>query len=83
MVDARTGRVAQMRPVAHEGAKSSKCTFLGPLHQGMLLTVGFTKQSRRQIKVWDLRSLDREAKTLDIDQAAGVIMVRKGGVALV
>lgn len=74
----------------------------------MLLTVGFTKQSRRQIKVgvcvcvfgdvhriqpmntqvidillihlfmqvWDLKKMDRELKTLDIDQAAGVIMVR-------
>lgn len=28
-------------------------------------------------KVWDLRSMEREAKVLDIDQAAGVIMVRR------
>lgn len=51
VVDARTGSVALKKEAAHEGAKSSKCTFLGPLQQGMLLTVGFTKQSRRQIKV--------------------------------
>lgn len=79
VVDARTGMVALAKAEAHEGAKSSKCTFLGP--RGLLLTVGFTKQSQRQIKVWDLKKMDREVKTLDIDQAAGVIMVRQAAAA--
>ncbi len=47
VVDARSGQVAMAKAEAHEGAKSSKCTFLGP--RGLLLTVGFTKQSRRQV----------------------------------
>lgn len=49
MVDARTGALAAAKAEAHEGAKSSKCTFLGD--RDLLLTVGFTKQSQRQIKV--------------------------------
>jgi len=39
-----------------------------------MLTVGFTKQSMRQLKIWDPRNTSTEVKKLDIDQAAGVIM---------
>jgi hypothetical protein len=53
VVDPRMGgagaAAAVVKAEAHEGAKSAKCTFLGP--RGLLLTVGFTKQSRRQVKV--------------------------------
>ncbi|KAM3573332.1 hypothetical protein VYU27_004691 [Nannochloropsis oceanica] len=72
VIDGRTGAVAAERKEAHEGTKSSKCVWLG--EKGLLLTVGFTKQSRRQMKIWDLKHLKQEIKTVDIDQAAGVIM---------
>ncbi|TFJ81076.1 hypothetical protein NSK_007719 [Nannochloropsis salina CCMP1776] len=72
VLDGRTGRLGLERKDAHEGSKSSKCVFLGD--REMLLTVGFTKQSRRQLKIWDLKNLKQEVKTLDIDQAAGAIM---------
>lgn len=112
VLDGRTGRLGLERKDAHEGSKSSKCVFLGD--REMLLTVGFTKQSRRQVrglnggwnherarpgfsvpfsetrflaefffsffllvcqlKIWDLKNLKQEVKTLDIDQAAGAIM---------
>jgi coronin-1B/1C/6 len=62
----------QSKPDAHEGTKSSKTTFLGA--KDMVLTVGFTKQSQRQLKIWDTRNLNTEIKSLEIDQAAGVIM---------
>lgn len=39
-----------------------------------ILTVGFTRQSQRQLKIWDTRNLETEVKSLEIDQAAGVIM---------
>lgn len=55
--------------MAHEGARSSKLTFLGSKEK--LLSVGFTKQSQRQFKIWDPRKLDKEVKRMDIDQAAG------------
>lgn len=47
VIDGRTGAVAAERKEAHEGTKSSKCVWLG--EKGLLLTVGFTKQSRRQV----------------------------------
>ncbi|CAM9674454.1 unnamed protein product [Discosporangium mesarthrocarpum] len=73
IVDARTPSVAQQTvPMAHEGARSSKLTFLGTKEK--LVSVGFTKQSQRQFKVWDPRNLGSEIKRIDIDQAAGVIL---------
>lgn len=57
---------------AHEGSKSTKMAYLG--HLDKLVTVGFTRQSQRQFKIWDPRNLSAEVKRIDIDQAAGVIM---------
>ena len=77
--DARAGGAASAEiHEAHEGAKSTKLTFLGRLNN--LVTVGFTKQSQRQFKIWDPRKLDKYTKKVDIDQAAGVIIpcVRRG-----
>lgn len=59
--------------MAHEGARSSKITYLGTKEK--LVSVGFTKQSQRQFKVWDPRNLSTEIKKMDIDQAAGVLRV--------
>ena len=39
-----------------------------------MITVGFTKQSQRQFKIWDPRKLEKPVKKVDIDQAAGVII---------
>ncbi|CAM9306343.1 unnamed protein product, partial [Phaeothamnion confervicola] len=39
-----------------------------------LLSVGFTRQSQRQFKIWDPRNLSAEIKLTAIDQAAGVIL---------
>mmetsp|Transcript_11376 Transcript_11376/g.46094 ORF Transcript_11376/g.46094 Transcript_11376/m.46094 type:complete len:456 (+) Transcript_11376:346-1713(+) len=66
--DAIVGRIKE----AHQGAKSAKMQFLGP--SGKLATVGFTKQSQRQLKIWDVRNLEKQLTKIDIDQAAGVIL---------
>ena len=70
--DPRAGAVAMELPEAHAGAKSVKMTFLGDT--GRFATVGFTKQSQRQIKVWDVRDLSKMVHKVDLDQAAGVIV---------
>lgn len=70
--DARTNAVAGMVENAHEGVKSFKMTYLGPSNK--LVSVGFTKQSQRQLKIYDPRNLSEDIKRVDIDQAAGVIM---------
>jgi coronin-1B/1C/6 len=72
IVDARSSVVAQTIQTAHEGAKSTKLTYMGSLDR--LVTVGFTRQSQRQFKIWDPRNTSQELKKVDIDQAAGVIM---------
>jgi coronin-1B/1C/6 len=72
IVDARTSTVVNTITTAHEGAKSTKLTYTGNLDR--LITVGFTRQSQRQFKIWDPRKTDKELKKVDIDQAAGVIM---------
>ncbi|KAG5176878.1 hypothetical protein JKP88DRAFT_334438, partial [Tribonema minus] len=70
--DARAATVSTVIPNAHEGARSTKLTYLGS--KDKLLSVGFTRQSQRQFKIWDPRNTSAEIKKVDIDQAAGVIM---------
>ena len=72
IIDARTSTIASTILSAHEGAKSTKLAYTG--HLDRLISVGFTRQSQRQFKIWDPRNLSRELKKVDIDQAAGVIM---------
>ena len=72
LYDARSGVVALAKEKAHEGSKSVKLTWLG--ESGTFVTVGFTRQSQRQFKIWDPRSMEKEVHKVDIDQAAGVIM---------
>lgn len=71
MIDARDNSIAQAIPNCHEGARSMKITFTG--ESGRLLTVGFTRQSVREMKVWDPRNLTAPIKKDKIDQGSGVI----------
>ncbi|CAK4082553.1 unnamed protein product [Aphanomyces euteiches] len=71
LFDARSGSVTS-EVQAHEGSKSIKLSFLG--EKELFVSVGFSRQSQRRLKVWDPRKLDKELKRIDIDQAAGVIM---------
>lgn len=72
MIDARSGELASVIENAHDGSKSVKLSFLG--YHDKLLTVGFTKQSQRQFKIWDPRNTSKEVKKVDIDNGSGVIM---------
>eukprot|EP00514_Thraustochytrium_sp_LLF1b_P002945 CAMPEP_0184519094 /NCGR_PEP_ID=MMETSP0198_2-20121128/6438_1 /TAXON_ID=1112570 /ORGANISM="Thraustochytrium sp., Strain LLF1b" /LENGTH=442 /DNA_ID=CAMNT_0026909577 /DNA_START=276 /DNA_END=1604 /DNA_ORIENTATION=- len=71
LVDPRSGDVTGSVE-AHNGTKTSKLTWLG--NHGWLCSVGFTRQSKRQFKIWDPRKIASPLHTQDIDQAAGVIM---------
>lgn len=72
IIDGRSGVVHTTIEHAHDGTKSCRLAYLG--RSGNLLSVGFTKTSHRQFKVWDPRNLAKPLKSVDIDQAAGVIM---------
>jgi len=71
IVDPRTGTTSASCE-AHDGTKTTKLEWLGNLDK--FVTVGFTRQSKRQFKIWDARKVEKELACQDIDQAAGVIM---------
>jgi len=71
LTDPRTNSFSETF-MAHEGSKSCKVTYLG--EHGNLVTVGFTRQSKRQFKIWDPRKVASPLASVDIDQAAGVLM---------
>jgi coronin-1B/1C/6 len=71
LLDPRTG-AETAKVQAHDGSKTFKLVWLGPREK--LVSVGFTRQSKRHFRVWDPRNMSKEVVNVDIDQAAGVIM---------
>ena len=69
--DPRTG-AAGATTQAHEGGKPFKICWLG--RSDKLVSVGFTRDSKRQIRLWDPKKMDECVTTVKIDQASGVIM---------
>jgi coronin-1B/1C/6 len=70
--DPRTDAVVQEN-APHDGSKCFKLAWLG--NGGNIVSVGFTRQSKRQFKIWDPRALgDKPIHTENIDQSAGVIL---------
>jgi coronin-1B/1C/6 len=72
IVDGRTAKTSTVIENAHDGTKSFKLCYLGQSNK--LVSVGFTKTSLRQFKIWDPRNTAEEILKVEIDQAAGVIM---------
>jgi coronin-1B/1C/6 len=57
---------------SHPGAKSQRCLWLG--NKNLLFTFGFSKQSGREIAVWDPKKMDAPVFKDELDVASGVIM---------
>jgi coronin-1B/1C/6 len=72
LIDPRTGTVSSIIENAHDGAKSIKLSFLGNTNR--LFSVGFTKTSMRQMKIWDPRNTSEAIYHFEMDAASGVIM---------
>lgn len=72
LIDARANAVSSVIENAHDGIKSIKLAYLGHTHK--LFSVGFTKSSTRQMKIWDPRKANEEIFRVEMDVAAGVIM---------
>lgn len=70
--DGRLGSVASSIENAHEGPKSVKLTYLGDSDK--FLTVGSSKTSSREVKIWDLKNLEKPLHVEKLDNAAGVIL---------
>jgi coronin-1B/1C/6 len=72
LVDGRTGKEKAKVPMVHEGAKSVKIQFMG--ETGKFLTTGASKQSGREIKVWDIKNLSKPIKVEAVDTASGAMI---------
>jgi len=71
IMDPRAGKITQVFP-AHDGSKGSRCLWLGRRNQ--LMTLGMSKLSERQFRIWDPRSLEKPISDKSIDTASGMLM---------
>jgi len=73
VIDPRdTSQEAQLIEEAMEGSKSSKCVWYDKY--GWILSTGFNKQAKRQVKVWDMKKTDKPLYNAVIDQQSSVLM---------
>jgi coronin-1B/1C/6 len=72
MVDGRTGKMESMIEKAHDGTKSVKLVYAND--SGKFFTFGASKQSAREIKVWDIKDLSKPIHTESVDTAAGAMI---------
>lgn len=72
LVDPRTCQESNKIVTAHEGAKSVKLFYAH--ESGKFISFGASKQSAREIKVWDLNDLSKPLHTETVDTAAGALM---------
>lgn len=76
IIDPRQGTAAHT-VAAHDGQRTMKPVFCpnnGPGNNEVICTVGFTRQSKRQFKLWDQRTLDKPYASCNIDQSAGALL---------
>lgn len=76
LIDPRKGEAVHT-VAAHDGQRTVKPVFCpnnGPGNNEVICTVGFTRQSKRQFKLWDQRNLKEAYASHNIDQSAGAIL---------
>lgn len=72
IVDPRTGKEASKISKAHDGAKSIKMTYVNDT--GKMFSFGASRQSQREIKVWDIKDLSKPIHSEVVDTAAGAMI---------
>lgn len=73
IINPRTGEVTATIEKAHDGSKSVKICFVGD-DSSHLITVGFNKQSSREIKLWNISDLSKPVEILKLDSASGAFI---------
>lgn len=75
LLDPRTSETTAEKAV-HPGPKTIKSVFMDNhgAGKGNLATLGFSVQSKRQIKIWDYRKVTTELVKVDIDNTNSVFM---------
>mmetsp|Transcript_4344 Transcript_4344/g.9344 ORF Transcript_4344/g.9344 Transcript_4344/m.9344 type:complete len:453 (+) Transcript_4344:85-1443(+) len=71
-IDARAATVTSQIAQAHDGIKGVKVVYMG--ESDKVLTTGHSRQSGREVKIWDLKNLEKPLHVEKIDTAAGVLM---------
>lgn len=74
IIDGRTGSESSKIDIAHDGSKSTKIQWLGAEGGTHILTTGASKQSMREMKVWDLKNLSQPLHVEPVDTASGALM---------
>ena len=70
MIDARSNKQnTLLGKKAHAGGKGIKCQLLR--NENFFCTIGFAKMAARELKVWDIRKVDRAVTTEKIDNGSG------------
>lgn len=76
LIDPRKG-AAVHTVKAHDGQRTMKVVFCpnnGPGNNEVICTVGFTRQAKRQFRLWDQRDMTKPYATCNIDQSAGALL---------
>lgn len=73
IIDGRTGSESSKIDLAHDGSKSTKIQWLGSEGGTHILTSGASKQSMREMKVWDLKNLSQPLHVEPVDSASGAL----------
>ncbi|KXS15157.1 DUF1900-domain-containing protein [Gonapodya prolifera JEL478] len=71
LIDVRGGKVAG-EVSGHQGIKGSRVVWMG--ESSKVLTTGFSRQSDRQVYVWDTRSLTKPLREENIDTSSGTLI---------
>ncbi|KAL3921359.1 MAG: hypothetical protein SGILL_002788 [Bacillariaceae sp.] len=71
-IDGRTGKESTKIEKAHEGVKGIKIQWMG--ESGKILTTGASKQSGREMKVWDIKNPSTPLHTENVDTASGALI---------
>mmetsp|Transcript_16543 Transcript_16543/g.34127 ORF Transcript_16543/g.34127 Transcript_16543/m.34127 type:complete len:394 (-) Transcript_16543:140-1321(-) len=71
IIDPRTGAISSTIETVHEGSKSVKITYAT---DSLMFTTGASKQSTREIRVWDLKNTSKPIHTENVDTAAGAMI---------
>lgn len=75
IIDGRNGTESLKIDAAHDGSKSTKIQWLcDEGASGKILTTGASRQSMREMKVWDLKNLSKPLHVESVDTASGAMM---------
>ncbi len=59
---------------SHEGSKGQRLSWIGKRKTNIIITTGFDKMGGRQLKIWDIRDLNKELSILKLDSGSSLLI---------